>query len=27
MIGGGDPFYMQFLVKVTALEQNRGVQR
>jgi len=23
MIGGGDPFYLKFSVKVTALERNR----
>jgi len=23
MIGGGDPFYLKFLVKLTALERNR----
>ena len=23
MIGGGDPFYLKFLIKVTALERNR----
>jgi len=23
MIGGGDPFYLKFWVKVTALERNR----
>jgi len=23
MIGGGDPFYLKFLIKLTALELNR----
>jgi len=23
MIGGGDPFYLKFWIKVTALERNR----
>jgi len=25
MIGGGDPFYLKFWIKVTALERNRIV--
>jgi len=24
MIGGGDPFYLKFWIKVTALERNRS---
>jgi len=23
MVGGGDPFYLKFLVKLTVLERNR----